>query len=208
MGYAHSLALGADGTLFVWGANSFGQLGTGDSKERSKPTPVAAFHGAPVVRIAAGQHSSYALTATGCVALGLRVDCVALPPLVPPGMRQMCCRLARGSSRSIPPRRGFESLLYLAHIRGGLTLTPTLTQASVRVGLQRALRAGAGRGHTPQLAAAGAGAGGAQRDHADGGWLSRHGSDGLGRAVHVGCVPPHPTHPLQACRTDAESRTR
>jgi RCC1 and BTB domain-containing protein len=66
MGYAHALALGADGTLYVWGANSFGQLGTGDSKERSKPTPVTSFHGSPVVRIAAGQHSSYALTATGC----------------------------------------------------------------------------------------------------------------------------------------------
>jgi alpha-tubulin suppressor-like RCC1 family protein len=83
MGYAHALALGADGTLYAWGSNSFGQLGTGDSKERSKPTPVAAFHGAAVVRIAAGQQSSYALTAAGCVGAALEplhLETVHFPP--------------------------------------------------------------------------------------------------------------------------------
>lgn len=41
LGYAHALALTEDGSLHVWGANSFGQLGTGDSKERNKPTIVS-----------------------------------------------------------------------------------------------------------------------------------------------------------------------
>ena len=34
----HSAAVGEDGSLFVWGDGSYGQLGTGDTAERLAPT--------------------------------------------------------------------------------------------------------------------------------------------------------------------------
>eukprot|EP00192_Tetraselmis_astigmatica_P009703 CAMPEP_0117664012 /NCGR_PEP_ID=MMETSP0804-20121206/8955_1 /TAXON_ID=1074897 /ORGANISM="Tetraselmis astigmatica, Strain CCMP880" /LENGTH=853 /DNA_ID=CAMNT_0005471141 /DNA_START=124 /DNA_END=2685 /DNA_ORIENTATION=- len=64
-GYNHVLALAADGIVHVWGGNTHGQLGTGDSKDRNKPTAIRAFHGAKVVHVAAGQHSSFAVTESG-----------------------------------------------------------------------------------------------------------------------------------------------
>mmetsp|Transcript_50073 Transcript_50073/g.160252 ORF Transcript_50073/g.160252 Transcript_50073/m.160252 type:complete len:506 (-) Transcript_50073:46-1563(-) len=67
MGYSHVMALTEDGQLYVWGSNSQGQLGTGDGKERSKPTPVSAFRGAKIHSIAAGQQVSYAVTEHGDV---------------------------------------------------------------------------------------------------------------------------------------------
>eukprot|EP00899_Mesostigma_viride_P022183 jgi/Mesvir1/3149/Mv16314-RA.1 len=63
VGYSHVLALTADGILHVWGSNVFGQLGTGDSKDRTKPTVLNAFRQARVESIAAGMHSSFAITA-------------------------------------------------------------------------------------------------------------------------------------------------
>ena len=39
-GYAHTMALKSDGTLWAWGANSSGQLGLGSTKDRSAPTQV------------------------------------------------------------------------------------------------------------------------------------------------------------------------
>jgi len=71
MGYSHVVALGEDGTVFTWGNNAHGQLGTGDSKERTKPTPLTVFRSAqtdsPVHTVAAGQQSSYAVTSQGRV---------------------------------------------------------------------------------------------------------------------------------------------
>ena len=39
-GYAHSLALKTDGTLWMWGGNTHGQLGLGDAAYRSSPVQV------------------------------------------------------------------------------------------------------------------------------------------------------------------------
>lgn len=38
--YSHILGLKSDGTLFTWGTNKFGELGTGDFKDRSAPIQI------------------------------------------------------------------------------------------------------------------------------------------------------------------------
>lgn len=40
-GYAHTMALSDVGALYVWGANSYGQLGTGNKSNCSAPVLVA-----------------------------------------------------------------------------------------------------------------------------------------------------------------------
>lgn len=40
VGAFHNLALKEDGTLWAWGNNEYGQLGTGDTQPRSQPIPV------------------------------------------------------------------------------------------------------------------------------------------------------------------------
>ena len=40
-GYAHTLALTDEGHLYAWGANSYGQLGTGNKSNSSSPLRVA-----------------------------------------------------------------------------------------------------------------------------------------------------------------------
>lgn len=39
-GYAHTLALSDEGTLYSWGANSYGQLGTGNKANQVSPSKV------------------------------------------------------------------------------------------------------------------------------------------------------------------------
>lgn len=39
-GYAHTLVLTDEGQVYVWGANSYGQLGIGNKSNLSYPTPV------------------------------------------------------------------------------------------------------------------------------------------------------------------------
>ena len=38
------MALKQDGTLWAWGENSYGQLGVGDTTDRSSPTQVGSAH--------------------------------------------------------------------------------------------------------------------------------------------------------------------
>lgn len=71
-GYAHSLALLADGTLRAWGHNDRGQLGNGESGENVRsetPVPVhmTPFGDRTITAIAAGGATSYALLADGTV---------------------------------------------------------------------------------------------------------------------------------------------
>lgn len=40
VGAFHNLALQEDGTLWAWGNNEYGQLGTGDTQPRSQPIRV------------------------------------------------------------------------------------------------------------------------------------------------------------------------
>ncbi len=62
-GRYHSLALRSDGTVWAWGRNSYGQLGTGDTELHTVPTQVALLSGAKA--LAAGEYHSVALLADG-----------------------------------------------------------------------------------------------------------------------------------------------
>jgi alpha-tubulin suppressor-like RCC1 family protein len=64
-GSYHSLALGVDGTVWTWGANSYGQLGDGTTTPRSVPVQVLGLDG--VVAISAGYYHSLALRVDGSV---------------------------------------------------------------------------------------------------------------------------------------------
>ena len=70
-GVYHTLALCADGTVFAWGFNNYGQLG--NSSYANSATPVAvnaggALFGRTVIAVAAGQTHSLALCSDGTVA--------------------------------------------------------------------------------------------------------------------------------------------
>ena len=64
-GYAHSLAQQADGTLWAWGDNTFGQLGNGTTN--GSPMPVQVFGLSNIVAIAGGADHSLALSSSGNV---------------------------------------------------------------------------------------------------------------------------------------------
>ncbi|MCU0781771.1 MAG: cadherin-like beta sandwich domain-containing protein, partial [Akkermansiaceae bacterium] len=67
-GNSHSLALCADGSLFAWGHNDYGQFGDGTTTDRLTPVPVpltGALAGKTVVAISAGYSHSLALCADG-----------------------------------------------------------------------------------------------------------------------------------------------
>lgn len=50
VGAFHNLALQEDGTLWAWGNNEYGQLGTGDTQPRSQPVPVWGLSNLTLVR--------------------------------------------------------------------------------------------------------------------------------------------------------------
>lgn len=58
-GEYHSLALANDGTVFAWGANKDGQLGTGDRTNAGTPRSVDGLLGLKVVDAAAGGHTVF-----------------------------------------------------------------------------------------------------------------------------------------------------
>jgi alpha-tubulin suppressor-like RCC1 family protein len=67
-GASHSLALAADGTLYAWGDNASGQLGTGTTINSSAPVavrPGATPAGTRFVQVSAGSNYSLALAADG-----------------------------------------------------------------------------------------------------------------------------------------------
>lgn len=51
VGAFHNLALQEDGTLWAWGNNEYGQLGTGDTQPRSQPIAVQGLSGLTLVCI-------------------------------------------------------------------------------------------------------------------------------------------------------------
>lgn len=64
-GMYHSVAVRADGTVWTWGYNYFGQLGNGTTATSTRAVSVASLTGA--VAIAAGQYHTAALLANGAV---------------------------------------------------------------------------------------------------------------------------------------------
>lgn len=64
-GRAHVLALTEEGNLYVWGLNAKGQLGLGDTHQRTTPTPMELPNGHEVAKIYASNHSSACITKAG-----------------------------------------------------------------------------------------------------------------------------------------------
>ena len=63
-GEYHSVALGGDGKVYMWGANKDAQLGTGGRTNAGAPREVEALHGHQVVDVKGGAHTLF-LTAEG-----------------------------------------------------------------------------------------------------------------------------------------------
>jgi len=66
-GLYHSLVLRADGTVWAWGANSYGQLGDNSTSTRVAPTQVGVGTLPVTMALAAGAYHSLALSADGTV---------------------------------------------------------------------------------------------------------------------------------------------
>lgn len=68
-GYAHSLALTDEGLLYAWGANTYGQLGTGNKSNQLSPVQIMMEKESRIVEIAAchSTHTSAAKTQSGQV---------------------------------------------------------------------------------------------------------------------------------------------
>ena len=64
-GYSHTVVLKSDGTVWAWGANSYGQLGNGTNILSNVPVEVTGLSG--VVSIAAGESFAVALKSDGTV---------------------------------------------------------------------------------------------------------------------------------------------
>ena len=64
-GSNHALALTRQGSIFAWGSNSSGQLGSGDNFDKNAPALVAGLNN--VIAVAARQNHSFALKADGSV---------------------------------------------------------------------------------------------------------------------------------------------
>ncbi|KPP63905.1 RCC1 and BTB domain-containing protein 1-like [Scleropages formosus] len=83
-GYAHSLALTDEGLLYAWGANTYGQLGTGNKSNQLSPVHIMA-EKERIVEIAAchSTHTSAAKTQSGQVYMWgqCRGQAVVLPHL-------------------------------------------------------------------------------------------------------------------------------
>ncbi|KAL6039185.1 hypothetical protein STEG23_012209, partial [Scotinomys teguina] len=88
-GYAHTLVLTDEGQVYAWGANSYGQLGTGNKSNQSYPTPVVVEKDR-IIEIAAchSAHTSAAKTQGGHVYMWgqCRGQSVILPHLT-----HFCC---------------------------------------------------------------------------------------------------------------------
>jgi len=66
-GEMHSLALTADGAVYAWGSNSYGQLGNGTTTASNRPVEVTALSGQGVSALQAGAYHSLALSESGTV---------------------------------------------------------------------------------------------------------------------------------------------
>jgi regulator of chromosome condensation len=69
LGAYHSMGCTAEGSVWAWGLNNYGQLGLGDLEARCNPCllPEQDFAGEKIVALAAGEHHSMALSSEGRV---------------------------------------------------------------------------------------------------------------------------------------------
>ena len=74
-GSSQSVAAKSDGTVWAWGSNSSGQLGTGDTTSHSVPVQVIGLTGVTATQVLTGYQSSFALASDGTVwAWGYNAD--------------------------------------------------------------------------------------------------------------------------------------
>ncbi|XP_015266273.1 PREDICTED: probable E3 ubiquitin-protein ligase HERC6 [Gekko japonicus] len=66
-GKEHSLAVCSNGRVFSWGAGTFGQLGTGELKDRLIPRKIEGLSTCTIIQVACGHYHSVALTKDGRV---------------------------------------------------------------------------------------------------------------------------------------------
>eukprot|EP01083_Nonionella_stella_P192592 711811_1 len=59
---AHTLCVDANGCVYAWGSNSYGQLGLGDCKDRNTPQILDAFKQYNALSVAVGSYHSLILT--------------------------------------------------------------------------------------------------------------------------------------------------
>src|SRR5207244_4702825 len=64
-GYAFTLALATDGSVWAWGNNAKGQLGDGTTRNRTSPVKVLAPQGVTFTAVSAGGRHSLALASDG-----------------------------------------------------------------------------------------------------------------------------------------------
>ena len=66
-GSEHSLAIGSDGKLYVWGYNEYGQLGNGGAVNLKTPAAISLAAGVSATAIAGGEDHSLAIGSNGAV---------------------------------------------------------------------------------------------------------------------------------------------
>ena|GEM_PF-5122727 len=107
-GATHSLALRGDGTVYSWGGNTLGQLGTGPGGISTVPTPVSM--PCHVSAIAAGSDHSLALCTTGSVyawgnngswQLGSQTPSIRWTPVSVANLSTTVVAIAAGSGHSM-----------------------------------------------------------------------------------------------------------
>jgi hypothetical protein len=101
-GAYHSVALKADGTVYTWGYNGYGQLGDNSATDRHSPVRVIKSGGGyltNIVAVAAGDHHSLALDANGVVWAWGKVRAKIRLPL----SRRLTLQIAISASRPSQP---------------------------------------------------------------------------------------------------------
>ena len=156
----HSLALGADGTVWAWGYNLNGRLGDGTTTMRTQPVVVGGLSGQTVVAIAAGSHHSLALTSGGAVfawglgstgQLGNGGTAQQVTPVPVTGLASGVRALAAGESHSVVLKEDGTLMTWGSNTSGQLGIGSTQAQSTVPVavsGLGPASAVAAGHNHT------------------------------------------------------------
>jgi alpha-tubulin suppressor-like RCC1 family protein/PKD repeat protein len=154
-GYTHSLALSADGTVWAWGGNEYGQLGTGNTDTAQSPVQVPGL--TSIVAIAAGWYHSLAIRSDGTLwawggnfsgQLGDGTTTTRLSPFQVPGLADVAL-VSAGASHNLAVLENGSLYVWGSGNYGMLGLGDTSGQTSPTLSpLSGALSAGAGEDHS------------------------------------------------------------
>jgi alpha-tubulin suppressor-like RCC1 family protein len=154
-GYSHSLALSADGTVWAWGGNEFGQLGTGTTD--TAPAPVQVPGLTSIVHIAAGWNHSLAIRSDGTLwvwggnfsgQLGDGTTTTRLSPFQVPGLAGVAF-VSAGANHNLAILENGSLYVWGSGHNGMLGLGDTSGQTSPTLSpLSSALSAAAGEDHS------------------------------------------------------------